>query len=109
MAGIDDDQWLQLSHTHPRELTDEELNLLSDDKVTLSDFKRNKLEIEAQKNWDLFYKRNTTSFYKDRHWTSREFPELTEVRSVTCCVMSSFHLLYFTCSSSFSYLRDALS
>ncbi|KAJ3414578.1 Methyltransferase-like protein 6 [Chytridiales sp. JEL 0842] len=35
-----------------------------------------KLRKEAGKNWDLFYKRNTTNFFKDRHWTWREFPEL---------------------------------
>ena len=36
----------------------------------------NKLEAEAQKNWDLFYKRNETNFFKDRHWTTREFQEI---------------------------------
>lgn len=36
----------------------------------------NMLEINAKKNWDLFYKRNETRFFKDRHWTTREFQEL---------------------------------
>lgn len=36
----------------------------------------NKLEKEAKKHWDLFYKRNETRFFKDRHWTTREFQEL---------------------------------
>ncbi|XP_037129846.1 tRNA N(3)-methylcytidine methyltransferase METTL6 isoform X2 [Syngnathus acus] len=46
----------------------------------VSAFKQMKLEREAQKNWDLFYKRNTTNFFKDRHWTSREFEELNTCR-----------------------------
>ncbi|KAI8639984.1 S-adenosyl-L-methionine-dependent methyltransferase [Parasitella parasitica] len=33
---------------------------------------------EAARNWDLFYKRNTTKFFKDRHWTDREFRELAD-------------------------------
>ena len=61
---------------HARGLTDNELEKLEKDKVTLTEFKRTKLEKEAQKNWDLFYKRNTTKFFKDRHWTTREFQEL---------------------------------
>lgn len=60
------------------------INLSDDDKKRLeaqnsriiSEFQANKLELEAKKNWDLFYKRNTTKFFKDRHWTTREFFEL---------------------------------
>ncbi|GFS82008.1 tRNA N(3)-methylcytidine methyltransferase METTL6 [Trichonephila clavipes] len=61
---------------HARILNDQEIEKLFKDKVVLSDFKQNKLEIEAKKNWDLFYKRNKTKFFKDRHWTKREFEEL---------------------------------
>lgn len=35
-----------------------------------------RFEKDARRNWDLFYKRNSTHFYKDRHWLEREFPEL---------------------------------
>jgi len=59
-----------------RELTPEEQEKLSKDSVLVSDFKKNKLETDARKNWDLFYKRNSTNFFKDRHWTHREFTEL---------------------------------
>ena len=52
------------------------------DRTLVSDFKQMKLEKEAQKNWDLFYKRNTTRFFKDRHWTTREFDELKACRQV---------------------------
>lgn len=64
-------------YCHPaRKLSEAEITKLQKDVTCVSDFKRNKLEKEAQKNWDLFYKRNTTKFFKDRHWTKREFDEL---------------------------------
>lgn len=58
----------------------EEVKKLAQDPVLVSDFKQLKLEKEAQKNWDLFYKRNSTNFFKDRHWTTREFEELKSCR-----------------------------
>lgn len=63
-----------------RVLSHEDLERLSGDQALVSDFKHMKLEKEAQKNWDLFYKRNTTNFFKDRHWTTREFEELKACR-----------------------------
>lgn len=45
-------------------------------KRMVSQFQAEKLEAEARKHWDLFYKRNQTKFFKDRHWTTREFSEL---------------------------------
>lgn len=65
-----------------RVLTPEELKKLNCDRALVSDFKQLKLEKEAQKNWDLFYKRNSTNFFKDRHWTTREFEELKACRQV---------------------------
>ncbi|XP_018418256.1 PREDICTED: methyltransferase-like protein 6 [Nanorana parkeri] len=53
---------------------------LQTDSVLVSEFKQLKLETNAQKNWDLFYKRNSTNFFKDRHWTTREFEELKACR-----------------------------
>ncbi|XP_068586011.1 tRNA N(3)-methylcytidine methyltransferase METTL6 [Cebidichthys violaceus] len=63
-----------------RLLSREERDRLAGERSLVSDFKRMKLEKEAQKNWDLFYKRNTTNFFKDRHWTTREFDELKACR-----------------------------
>ncbi|XP_031696070.1 tRNA N(3)-cytidine methyltransferase METTL6 [Anarrhichthys ocellatus] len=63
-----------------RLLSREELDRLGGERALVSDFKLMKLEKEAQKNWDLFYKRNTTNFFKDRHWTTREFEELKTCR-----------------------------
>lgn len=61
---------------YARQLTEEERVKLEADIAVVSEYKRNKFEEEAKKNWDLFYKRNSTHFFKDRHWLTREFPEL---------------------------------
>ncbi len=39
-------------------------------------FQRQKLIKDAPKNWDHFYKRHGVTFFKDRHWTQREFADL---------------------------------
>ncbi|XP_067934646.1 tRNA N(3)-methylcytidine methyltransferase METTL6-like [Watersipora subatra] len=68
--------------TLPITLSNEAQEFLAADDVTLPEFKQEVLEKDAQKNWDKFYKRNTTLFYKDRHWTSREFPELSSGKCI---------------------------
>ncbi|KAJ3374686.1 Methyltransferase-like protein 6 [Allomyces arbusculus] len=50
--------------------------VLAKDNKPVAPFWVNKYKQNAARNWDQFYKRNTTNFYKDRHWTEREFPEL---------------------------------
>ncbi|XP_028326215.1 tRNA N(3)-cytidine methyltransferase METTL6 [Gouania willdenowi] len=72
----DPDQTKANRGTHPNC----ELQNSCSDHAVVSAFKQMKLEREAQKNWDLFYKRNTTNFFKDRHWTTREFEELHACR-----------------------------
>lgn len=57
---------------------EEEEKLARQNSRLVSSLKASKLEIDAQKNWDLFYKRNETRFFKDRHWTTREFGDLLE-------------------------------
>ena len=73
---------LQRKGLQGRILSSEEEEKLKRDQVSVSDFKQQKLEKDAQKNWDLFYKRNSTHFFKDRHWTTREFEELRSCREV---------------------------
>ncbi|XP_058146780.1 tRNA N(3)-cytidine methyltransferase METTL6 isoform X1 [Dasypus novemcinctus] len=71
---------LQRKGLQARILSSEEEEKLKRDHALVSAFKQQKLEKEAQKNWDLFYKRNSTNFFKDRHWATREFEELTSCR-----------------------------
>lgn len=50
------------------ELTDEiKVILEKQNSRMVSEFKANKLEVQAAKNWDSFYKRNETRFFKDRY------------------------------------------
>ena len=65
---------------YARKLTEEEAKKLEREQE-LSDYQRDKFERDAMKNWDLFYKRNSTHFFKDRHWITREFPELLQAIS----------------------------
>lgn len=44
--------------------------------VPASDFKRIKLQEGLRKNWDKFYLRNKSNFFKDRWWTQHELAEL---------------------------------
>ncbi|XP_035915018.1 tRNA N(3)-methylcytidine methyltransferase METTL6 [Anopheles stephensi] len=54
----------------------EKAKLEEQNKRMVTAFQALKLEQEARKHWDLFYKRNENRFFKDRHWTTREFSEL---------------------------------
>lgn len=60
--------------------------VIESDQKNVPPFWINKYKKEAAKNWDLFYKRNTTKFFKDRHWTDREFEELKSTEKV--CIVN---------------------
>ncbi|OQR97061.1 methyltransferase domain-containing protein [Achlya hypogyna] len=75
-ALIVDDEW-----TPEREALAQEL--LSQDKKVVPPFWQEKYEREAAKSWDLFYKRNTTNFYKDRHYLHLVFPGLAPKENET--------------------------
>ena len=65
--------------TCEKSLTDDEKQKLEEqNKRLITEFKAHQLEVQAQKHWDLFYKRNETRFFKDRRWTTREFRELIQ-------------------------------
>ena len=68
-------------------LEEEEMLKRQNDRL-VPEFKQIKLEKEAAKNWDLFYKRNTTKFFKDRHWTAREFEELDNEKVILSYFLS---------------------
>lgn len=59
-----------------RILTREEVEKLQNDNQTVSEFRQEKLEKEAGRNWDKFYNRHSVNFFKDRHWTKEEFQEI---------------------------------
>ncbi|KAJ8667016.1 hypothetical protein QAD02_008678 [Eretmocerus hayati] len=64
-------------HVAKQCLTDEQIEKMKAQNTRLvSNFQAQQLEKNAKKHWDLFYKRNEVRFFKDRHWTTREFEEL---------------------------------
>ncbi|CAD7014253.1 unnamed protein product [Ceratitis capitata] len=66
--------------TADKSLTDEEkCRLEAQNSRMVPEFKAKKLEEQAQRHWDIFYKRNETHFFKDRRWTTREFEELLDI------------------------------
>lgn len=46
----------------------------------ISKFWHQKYRQDLGKNWNLFYKRNETRFFRDRHWIPQEFPELLQTK-----------------------------
>jgi len=50
----------------------------ADARPKLTEMGIKRLEIDARRHWDIFYKQNTTNFYKDRHYVAREFTELSD-------------------------------
>lgn len=66
--------------------TTEDKNLSHKEKTQLelqnsrlvTDYIAKKINFESKKHWDLFYKRNDIRFFKDRHWTIREFKEILD-------------------------------
>ena len=76
----------------------------------VSAFKQNQFDQHAHKYWDQFYKRNTNNFFKDRHWTLREFDinpnETTKLLEVGCGVGNFLFPLLAKLPNLFIYACD---
>ncbi|EST08355.1 Methyltransferase-like protein [Kalmanozyma brasiliensis GHG001] len=48
-------------------------SIISQNRRTATPFAVTKHTAEAARNWDKFYKNHADKFFKDRHWTGREF------------------------------------
>lgn len=61
----------------PVTLSNQDLAMLEKQNSRMvSSFKAQEIENNSKKHWDIFYKNNGNRFFKDRHWTTREFSEL---------------------------------
>ncbi|KAI4458925.1 methyltransferase-related [Holotrichia oblita] len=70
---------MDLLTVNEKNLTPEERDALQSQNTRLvTQFQAESLEKNARKHWDLFYKRNEDKFFRDRHWTTREFNELLD-------------------------------
>ncbi|ETV88053.1 hypothetical protein H257_01422 [Aphanomyces astaci] len=76
VAIIDDEGLLVADDEWTEEREELAKSLLDQDKKLVAPFWQSKYEKEAAKSWDLFYKRNSTNFYKDRHYLHVVFPDL---------------------------------
>jgi len=47
-----------------------------------TEFWYNKYEKDAKRNWDIFYKHNTTNFFKNRYYIDAEFTELKNLETL---------------------------
>ncbi|KAI9794843.1 MAG: hypothetical protein M1816_002971 [Peltula sp. TS41687] len=45
----------------------------------VSEFDKKRFNTDPSRWWNLFYKNNTTHFFKDRQWLHQEFPVLTQL------------------------------
>ena len=63
-------------YTWNDEMTKKAQTQIDEDGSIMTEAQYEKLEKDAKRNWDIFYKNNKTNFYKDRHYIKYEFLEL---------------------------------
>ncbi|EEP77427.1 hypothetical protein UREG_02276 [Uncinocarpus reesii 1704] len=56
-----------------------ELQIAKQREEPVSDFDRQRFNSDPAKWWNLFYKNNTSNFFKNRKWLQQEFPVLVDV------------------------------
>lgn len=68
--------------------------------VEMSERTRDRLERNSKRSWDLFYKENSTNFYKDRHYLHKVYPgiisaeeQTTTLLEIGCGVGNAFYPL----------------
>ncbi|KAK4049381.1 hypothetical protein OIV83_004113 [Microbotryomycetes sp. JL201] len=59
--------------------TDDPQEIVKLNRTVADSFQINKHKKDAARNWDIFYKNNKDGFFKDRHWTDRDFTELARL------------------------------
>ena len=80
MENANEESDAYIGHVAKPHLSSEEIRKMkAQDSRLVSEFQAMQIEKNAKKHWDLFYKRNEVRFFKDRHWTTREFEELLGV------------------------------
>lgn len=62
-----------------QEMQDQIETVINSDSSKPTDFWYQKYEKDSRKNWDIFYKHNTTNFFKNRYYLDSEFSELKDL------------------------------
>uniref|UniRef100_A0A0K0EDI8 tRNA N(3)-methylcytidine methyltransferase n=1 Tax=Strongyloides stercoralis TaxID=6248 RepID=A0A0K0EDI8_STRER len=71
---MSDDEKFKISSVTKRELTENDVELLSKQSICSSSVSKC-ATLLSRKNWDIFYKRNKDNFFKDRHWSKKDLQD----------------------------------